>query len=161
MGAALIAIGIGRRQPEFKPLVYLGLTGVSVAAFESLLYQMLQTSGGALGDGLIVMATLFTSLTYIYRILSPWLSNYLGLTNAELKIFAHLHWVLSSWLLVSAATSAIEFMFKFRINLIDKTNQEGFYFEMTYFGNFLQILINYRVSLNCTIFFSQGSLSVF
>jgi hypothetical protein len=109
LGAALIAIGIGRRQPEFKPLVYLGLTGVSVAAFESLLYQLLQTSGGAFGDGLIVMATLVTSLTYIYRILSPWLSNYLGLTNAELKIFAHLHWVLSSWLLVSAATSAIEF----------------------------------------------------
>lgn len=106
--AALIAIGIGRRQPEFKPLVYLGLTGVSVAAFESLLYQMLQTSGGAFGDGLILLATLFTILTYIYRILSPWLSNYLGLTNAELKIFAHLHWALSSWLLVSASVNVIQ-----------------------------------------------------
>lgn len=107
-GISLIAIGIGRRQLAFKPLVYLGLVGVSVSAFESLLYQLLQTRGGAFGDGLIVMATLGTTLTYIYRILSPWLSNYLGLTNTELKVFAHLHWVLSSWLLISASANAIE-----------------------------------------------------
>ncbi|MEG4331602.1 hypothetical protein QUB40_06570 [Microcoleus sp. AT9_A2] len=108
LGASLIAIGIGRREPEFKPLVYLGLIGVSVAACESLLYQIFQTPGGAFGDGLIVLATLGTSLTYIYRILSPWLSNYLHLTNAELKIFAHLHWVLSSWLLIWASANDIK-----------------------------------------------------
>ncbi|NJS10799.1 MAG: hypothetical protein HC789_10725 [Microcoleus sp. CSU_2_2] len=108
LGASLIAIGIGRRQQEFKPLVYLGLIGVSLSAYESVLYQMLQTPGGAFGDGLIVLATLGTSLTYIYRILSPWLSNYLGLTNAELKIFAHLHWILSSWLLISASANVIK-----------------------------------------------------
>ncbi|MEG4092331.1 hypothetical protein, partial [Microcoleus sp. Pol12B4] len=108
LGASLIAIGIGRREPEFKPLVYLGLIGVSVAAYESLLYQLFQTPGGAFGDGLIVLATLGTTLTYIYRILSPWLSNYLHLTNAELKIFAHLHWVLSSWLLISASADDIK-----------------------------------------------------
>ncbi|MEG3857871.1 hypothetical protein [Microcoleus sp. herbarium12] len=104
LGASLIAIGIGRRQQEFKPLVYLGLIGVSASAYESLLYQLSQTRGGAFGDGLIVLATLGTTLTYIYRILSPWLSSYLHLTNAELKIFAHLHWVLSSILLISAST---------------------------------------------------------
>ncbi|MEG5174244.1 hypothetical protein [Microcoleus sp. B3-D7] len=108
LGASLIAIGIGRREPEFKPLVYLGLIGVSVAAYESLLYQLFQTPGGAFGDGLIVLATLGTTLTYIYRILSPWLSNYLHLTNAELKIFAHLHWVLSSLLLIWASADDIK-----------------------------------------------------
>ncbi|MEG4850079.1 hypothetical protein QUB10_04100 [Microcoleus sp. B5-D4] len=108
LGASLIAIGIGRREPEFKPLVYLGLIGVSVAAYESLLYQLFQTPEGAFGDGLIVLATLGTALTYIYRILSPWLSNYLHLTNAELKIFAHLHWVLSSWLLIWASANDIK-----------------------------------------------------
>ncbi len=108
LGASVIAIGIGRRQQKFKPLVYLGLIGVSVSAYESLLYQLFRTPGGAFGDGLIVLATLGTTLTYIYRILSPWLSNYLGLTNAELKIFAHLHWVLSSFLLISASGNAIE-----------------------------------------------------
>ncbi|MBD0313567.1 MAG: hypothetical protein ICV86_12035, partial [Microcoleus sp. T3-bin5] len=108
LGASLIAIGIGRREQEFKPLVYLGLIGVSVAAYESLLYQLFQTSGGVFGDGLIVLATLGTTLTYIYRILSPWLSNYLHLTNAELKIFTHLHWVLSSWLLIWASANDIK-----------------------------------------------------
>ena len=108
LGASLIAIGIGRREQEFKPLAYLGLIGVSVAAYESLLYQLFQTSGGVFGDGLIVLATLGTTLTYIYRILSPWLSNYLHLTNAELKIFTHLHWVLSSWLLIWASTNDIK-----------------------------------------------------
>ncbi|UNU26784.1 hypothetical protein [Microcoleus vaginatus] len=108
LGASLIAIGIGRREPEFKPLVYLGLIGVSVAAYESLLYQLFQTPGGAFGDGLIVLATLGTTLTYIYRILSPWLSNYLHLTNAELKIFAHLHWVFSSLLLMWASAYDIK-----------------------------------------------------
>jgi len=103
LGASLIAIGIGRREQQLKPLVYLGLIGVSVSAYESLLYQLFQTPGGAFGDGLIVLATLGTSLTYIYRILSPWLSSYLHLTNAELKIFAHVHWVLSSVLLISAS----------------------------------------------------------
>ncbi|MEG4811026.1 hypothetical protein QUA82_24955 [Microcoleus sp. F8-D3] len=108
LGASLIAIGIGRREQEFKPLVYLGLIGLSVAAYESLLYQLFQTSGGVFGDGLIVLATLGTTLTYIYRILSPWLSNYLHLTNAELKIFAHLHWVLSSLLLIWASAEDIK-----------------------------------------------------
>ncbi|WP_445247349.1 hypothetical protein [Microcoleus sp. OTE_8_concoct_300] len=108
LGASLIAIGIGRREQEFKPLVYLGLIGVSVAAYESLLYQLFQAPGGAFGDGLIVLATLGTTLTYIYRILSPWLSNYLHLTNPELKIFAHLHWVLSSWLLIWASANDIK-----------------------------------------------------
>ncbi|MCC3428755.1 MAG: hypothetical protein JGK08_01365 [Microcoleus sp. PH2017_04_SCI_O_A] len=108
LGASLIAIGIGRRQQEFKPLVYLGLIGVSASAYESLLYQLSQTRGGSFGDGLIVIATLGTTLTYIYRILSPWLSSYLHLTNAELKIFAHLHWVLSSILLISASGNYIK-----------------------------------------------------
>ena len=108
LGASVIAIGIGRREQHLKPLVYLGLIGVSAAAYESLLYQLFKTPGGAFGDGLIVLATLGTTLTYIYRILSPWLSNYLRLTNAELKIFAHLHWVLSSFLLISASGNVIK-----------------------------------------------------
>ena len=108
LGASLIAIGVGRRKQEFKPLVYLGLIGISVSAYESVLYQLLQTPAGAFGDGLIVLATLGTTLTYIYRLLSPWLSRYLRLTNSEITIFSHLHWVLSSWLLISASTSIIK-----------------------------------------------------
>jgi hypothetical protein len=108
LGVSLIVIGIGRRQESFKPLLYFGLIGVSISAYELLFYQMSQAKGGAYGDGLIAMAALGTSIMYAYRILSPWLLNYLGLTRQELKTIAHLHWVWSSFLLLSAISAPIQ-----------------------------------------------------
>ncbi|HEY9796001.1 MAG TPA: hypothetical protein V6D30_10200 [Leptolyngbyaceae cyanobacterium] len=104
LALALIAIGVGRRRQKFKPLIYLALLGVSVSAYEVLLYQLSQLSGGSTGDGLIVMAALGTSIMYAYRVLSPWLSEYLHLTKEELKAIAHLHWAWSSILLMIATT---------------------------------------------------------
>ncbi len=105
-GVSLIAIGVGRRRPEFKPLVYLGIIGISIAAYELLLYQILQTSEGGFSDGLIAMSALGTSIMYAYRILSPWLLDYLRLTKRELEIFAHIHWAVSSCLLVAASSTS-------------------------------------------------------
>ncbi|BBD64592.1 hypothetical protein NIES4072_17460 [Nostoc commune NIES-4072] len=102
LGVALIIIGVGRRREDFKPLLYLGIIGVSISAYELLFYQMLQASGGALGDGLIAMSTLGASIMYAYRILSPWLVSYLRLTPQELKGIAHIHWAWSSCLLMAA-----------------------------------------------------------
>jgi hypothetical protein len=104
LALAVIAIGVGRRRQEFKPLIYLALLGVSLSAYEILLYQLSQFSGGSTGDGLIVMAGLGTSIMYAYRVLSPWLIQYLHLTKEELKTLAHLHWALSSLLLIGATT---------------------------------------------------------
>jgi hypothetical protein len=104
LALALIAIGVGRRRQEFKPLIYLALLGVSVSAYEVLLYQLSQLSGGSTGDGLIVMAGLGTTIMYAYRVLSPWLIEYLHLTKEELKAIAHLHWAWSSVLLIAATT---------------------------------------------------------
>lgn len=104
LALAVIAIGVGRRRQAFKPLIYLALLGVSVSAYEILLYQLSQQSGGSTGDGLIVMAGLGTSIMYAYRVLSPWLIKYLHLTKEELKTIAHLHWVGSSLLLMGATT---------------------------------------------------------
>jgi hypothetical protein len=104
LALAVIAIGVGRRRQAFKPLIYLALLGVSVSAYEILLYQLSQLSGGSTGDGLIVMAGLGTSIMYAYRVLSPWLIQYLHLTKEELKTIAHLHWAWSSLLLISATT---------------------------------------------------------
>jgi hypothetical protein len=105
---ALIAIGVGRRHQRYKPLVYLGLIGVSVSAYELLLYQLLQASSGAYGDGFIAMSVLGTGIMYVYRVLSPWLLKYLRLTSQELNVVAHIHWFLSSSLLVAACFSTIE-----------------------------------------------------
>ncbi|WP_292769643.1 DUF2157 domain-containing protein, partial [Nostoc sp. NOS(2021)] len=107
LGVALIIIGVGRRRENFKPLLYLGIIGVSISAYELLFYQMLQASGGALGDGLIAMSALGATIMYTYRILSPWLVSYLRLTPQELKGIAHIHWAWSSCLLMAAIGTPI------------------------------------------------------
>jgi hypothetical protein len=108
LGVALIIIGVGRRRENFKPLLYLGIIGVSISAYELLFYQMSQASGGALGDGLIAMSALGASIMYTYRILSPRLISYLRLTPQELKGIAHIHWAWSSCLLMAAIPLPIE-----------------------------------------------------
>jgi len=103
LALALITINIGRRSQKFKPLVYLGIAGISIAAYELLLYQLSQASGGgAIGDGVIALAVLGTSIMYSYRLLSPWLTKYLRLHPQELQVCAHIHWVISSFFLIAA-----------------------------------------------------------
>ncbi|MDJ0674434.1 MAG: DUF2157 domain-containing protein [Calothrix sp. MO_167.B42] len=103
LALALITINIGRRSRKLKPLVYLGMAGVSIAAYELLLYQLSQASaGGAIGDGVIALAILGTSIMYGYRLLSPWLTKYFRLRSQELQICAHIHWVISSFFLIAA-----------------------------------------------------------
>ncbi|XWK86187.1 MAG: hypothetical protein U7127_18425 [Phormidium sp.] len=108
MAISLIAIGVGRRKTEFKPLLYLGLFGVSASAYELLIYQLSQSQKGGFGDGLIAMAALGTGIMYAYRVLSPWLLRYLPITTQELKIIAHLHWFWSSFLLMYAIINPIQ-----------------------------------------------------
>ncbi|MBD2438118.1 DUF2157 domain-containing protein [Nostoc sp. FACHB-110] len=102
LGVALIFIGVGRRQTDFKPLLYLGIIGVSISAYELLFYQMSQAKGGAFGDGLIAMSTLGASIMLVYSRLAPWLSLYLRLSRSEITGIAHLHWAWSSLLLFAA-----------------------------------------------------------
>jgi hypothetical protein len=105
LALALIAIGVGRRREELKPLVYIGVVGVSVSSYELLFYQISHLPPG---DLLVAMAALGTSIMYAYRVLSPWLTEYLHLTSEELKLISHLHWALSSCLLISATTNPIQ-----------------------------------------------------
>ncbi|MBV6621342.1 MAG: DUF2157 domain-containing protein [Rivularia sp. (in: Bacteria)] len=109
LAVAWIVISIGRRNQKLKPLVYLGLVGVSIAAYELLFYQLKQAaSGGAVGDGWIILAMLATIIAYSYRLLSRWLTSYLKLKPQELKIFAHFHWALGSVLLVATMGYPVE-----------------------------------------------------
>ena len=108
LAVALIFIGVGRRTQKLKPLLYLGVVGLSLAAYELLLYQMSQASGEAYGDALIAMSALGTTIMYGYRVLSPWLTNYLRLTLTELQTISHFHWAWSSLLLVSALWAPVE-----------------------------------------------------
>ena len=89
----IIAIGVGRRRQEFKPLLYAAVAGISLSAYELLQYPII---GLAIGDQLLAMAVLATLIMYCYRLLTPWLIHYLYLSKQELKIIAHLHWILGS-----------------------------------------------------------------
>jgi hypothetical protein len=108
LAVAWIVISIGRRSKKLKPLLYLGLVGVSIAAYELLFYQLTQASGGAVGDGWIILATLATFIAYAYRLLSRWLTSYLKLSSQELKMFAHFHWALGSVLLIATMGNPVE-----------------------------------------------------
>ncbi|MEM7712228.1 MAG: DUF2157 domain-containing protein [Cyanobacteria bacterium P01_A01_bin.68] len=108
LAVAWIVISIGKRNKKLKPLLYFGLVGVSIAAYELLFYQLQQAAGsGTVGDGWIIFATLATGIAYAYRFLSPWLTSYLKLSFQELKMFAHFHWGLGSVLLAATLRSPV------------------------------------------------------
>ncbi|MCT7993875.1 DUF2157 domain-containing protein [Laspinema olomoucense] len=99
LALVVIALTIGRRSREAKPLVYLALIGISVSAYEFLYYQI---SGLPDPAKFIAIATLGAAIVYNYRWLEPWLTDYLNLTKQEVEFFAHTHWGLSSFIWLSA-----------------------------------------------------------
>jgi hypothetical protein len=102
---AVVGIGIARRQPTFQPLTYCALATVSVAAYELLIYQLLQATGGEPGDGMVLLAGLGSLLVWGDRLSARWWRSYLHLPPEAVHRFATLHWVLSSGLLLLALTS--------------------------------------------------------
>ncbi len=105
LGLVVIAMTIGRRSQEAKPLVYLALIGVSISAYEFLSYQI---SGLPATAQLIAIATLGAAIVYNYRLLEHWLTDYLNLTKKEVEFFAHTHWGLSSFIWLSAIALSSE-----------------------------------------------------
>jgi hypothetical protein len=98
LGTSLIFVSVGSRRSDFKPLVYLGLFGISLSACLLLSYQVLSQ---LLPQQFLAFATLGTSLLYGYRILSPPLMHWTQLSESELKIIANIHWGIASlfWLI--------------------------------------------------------------
>ena len=106
LAAALTFIGVGRRAPDFKPLTGLGIIGISIAIYEGVIYQLLQASGGALGDGLAILALPAAAIAILYNLCSRWLLPYWRLSLSELRAFTHLHWV--GGVLLSGLALALE-----------------------------------------------------
>ncbi|NJR62852.1 MAG: hypothetical protein HC769_31115, partial [Cyanobacteria bacterium CRU_2_1] len=104
LAAALIGIGIGRRYPRLKPLTLLAVLLVSVAAYELLIYQLLQAEAGSPGDGVILLAGLAAAIAIADRLFSRWLLPYLHLTPIELNPIAHVHWAIGSLLSLLSLT---------------------------------------------------------
>ncbi len=102
LAAALIGLGVGRRQPQLKPITLVGLLLATGAAYELLIYRLLQASGGSWGDGLALLAGLAILIAGLLRLGQSWLRPYLRLSVGELKPVAHLHWILGSGLALLA-----------------------------------------------------------
>ena len=102
LATALISVGVGRRSPRLKSFSFLSVLLVSGAAYELLIYQMLQAKGGDAGDGVILLAGLAALIAIANRLLSRWLVPYLRLAPSELQSIAHLHWAIGSGLALLA-----------------------------------------------------------
>ncbi len=99
IAAALLLLEVGRRtQTALARWLALGL--LSVGWYELVIYQMLQRSGGAAADALLVLAGVATLIMAIYRLAAGQLDRRLSLPQVELVWAAHLHWLIGSLLIL-------------------------------------------------------------
>ena len=106
VGASLLVLEIGRRGRQ--PLTrWLALVGLSVGWYELVLYQMLQAPGGAVADGLIVLAMVAVLIMGTYRLAAGRLRAEWGLPPMELLWAAHLHWFVGSLLMLGAGLAMV------------------------------------------------------
>jgi hypothetical protein len=80
---------------------------VSIAAYELLIYQLMQAEGGNAGDGIILLAALAAAIAVCDRLLSRWLVPYLRLDLRQIHAIAQLHWIGSSGLMLLALFSPL------------------------------------------------------
>ncbi|MEL7331686.1 MAG: hypothetical protein AAFN12_05530, partial [Cyanobacteria bacterium J06560_2] len=107
LAAGLILLGIGRRESRFKFLSYAGLAAFSIGAYELLIYQLSQASGGDVGDGIALLAWLALALTALYRGTKRWASSYLKLSPRAVTTITHTHWALGSILCFVATQESL------------------------------------------------------
>lgn len=99
---ALIAMGVGRRQPKWMPVTLLGLAALSFGAFELLLYPLLKAQGGQAGDGLVALGALGLGFAIAEYPLERGGARLLNLAPNILRIYGQIHWGLASGLLAIA-----------------------------------------------------------
>jgi hypothetical protein len=106
LGTALIVIGVGRRKPSWNGITYLALIAVTVSIYELIIYQLSRSTGGSLGDGVMIMSIATTAIAISYRLLSRLLIPYLRIEIGGLKAIAHVHWLLGGVLMILGALFA-------------------------------------------------------
>jgi hypothetical protein len=101
--AAMVAIGIGRRRSDLKPITLVSVLVASIAAYEWLIYRLINApSTGALGDAVVLLAGLATAIALVYSLLARWLLPYLRFQPTELSAITHVHWAIGSALILLA-----------------------------------------------------------
>ncbi|MCU0569129.1 MAG: hypothetical protein MUF49_21465 [Oculatellaceae cyanobacterium Prado106] len=108
LATALTCIGVGRRQPAAKLLTYVGIAGFSVAIYEGLVYRlMMSASGGAIGDGITLLALPAAAIAILYQGGDRWLLPYWRIQRSELQAITTLHWLGGSLLLGVAGFTSL------------------------------------------------------
>jgi len=112
LSAGLTGVIIGSRRTYWKGISYLAIAGISLAWYELVIYQMLQTPGENPADGLIILAVVALAIALAYRSLA-WFwhfrshESFLNLSIREIKITAHIHWAVGSLLIVLSVPEAL------------------------------------------------------
>jgi hypothetical protein len=109
-GVAGIVLGVSRRQAELKPLRYLGLVGLSIAAYEALIYQLTQRSDVGIGMALTLLAALAAVIGLAQIGLQRWLAPALLLEPSDLDGVMGLHWCVGSLLVLLALPGGLSGM---------------------------------------------------
>jgi hypothetical protein len=104
IATALITLFMGRRTSHSQPLTYVGLVGLSIGAYERLVYSLSQTQGGALGDAIILLAGLGALLAWVYQLLGDRLTSFLHLPPLAAQLTGQLHWMLGSLFMLAVIT---------------------------------------------------------
>ena len=105
MAVGMVTLAISRRQQTLHPLSYGGLGLLSLGAYELVVYRMLQTSGGKLGDGLTLLGLIGGAIALLYLLGQRWIQRQFQLTLTEISIVSLLHWLLSITLTAIAMIS--------------------------------------------------------
>ncbi|MDX2232162.1 MAG: hypothetical protein NW220_21180 [Leptolyngbyaceae cyanobacterium bins.349] len=104
LAVAVLGCLVGRRSPGLQPITYLSLAGLSLGAYDLLIYPLLQAKGGHPGDGMTLLAGLAIALAFGYLGGQRQLVTYLRLGHPEFNLFTRLHWVLGHGLLAIAVS---------------------------------------------------------
>jgi len=114
LGAAFICLNTRQRDLQVNQAVnYFGFAGISLGVYELVIYQIQQSSGGNIADGLTILALVAGLIAVFYR-LAAWFQRQQGqstlfnLNLAKVILIAHIHWAISSIFKVIAAGIALE-----------------------------------------------------
>lgn len=114
LGVAMILINTKQNNKNTGLVInYLAFAGITLGIYEIVIYQMQQSSGESIADGITILALVAAAIAFIYR-LGAWLyrqrhqTTLLNLSLPRVILIAHFHWAVSSILKIIAASIAIE-----------------------------------------------------
>ena len=114
-GAAMIGIGVGYFRSREKTITYLSIAGISLAVYELVIYQVLQSPEKNIVDACTLLAIVNAFFAFSYRLFAWWLhlknqTTIFHIPRLEIHLIAHIHWALAT-LIRAIGTALPQFIF--------------------------------------------------